>query len=529
MEAEIRMNEVNPLQEGLRMERKSPPCVVVIFGASGDLNKRKLTPALYSLFQQNLLSSSFAMVGFARTKMDNDEFRAAMKDAVREFGEGGLVDESLWESFAQKLFYVAGNPHEADSYQLLSRMLDGIDRDYGTAGNRVFYLSTPPELYGPVIKNLGIQNLQRPATRDSWVRIIVEKPFGYDLQTALKLNNQVAEVFQEEQVYRIDHYLGKETVQNILVFRFSNGIFEPIWNRNFIDHVQITASETVGAGDRVGYYEGAGALRDMIQNHLMQVFSLIAMEPPVSLDATAVRDEKQKVMMGVYPFKHHEVSQFALRGQYVAGTANGKPVAGFREEIAAFNARSTNQKYNEQSCTETYAMLRLQVNSWRWAGVPFFLRSGKRLPKRVSEVAIQFKRVPHMLFRQTEADRIEPNTLVLRIQPDEGITLKFGAKLPGQAVHIRDVNMDFQYGTQFGRHSPEAYERLLLDCMLGDATLFARRDMVEKSWELIMPVLDVWREDKTNLPTYAAGSWGPVEADQFLATQAGGSRRWRKP
>lgn len=519
----------NPLQEGLRMERKAPPCVVVIFGASGDLNKRKLIPALYSLFQQHLLSNGFAMVGFARTKMEHDAFRKLMTEAVKEFAEGGLVDESVWENFSQKLFYIASDPNSPEGYQQLNELLTQLDRDHGTAGNRVFYLSTPPELYSPIIHQLGNAGLNRATTPDSWVRIIIEKPFGYDLPSALKLNGEVAEVFNEEQVYRIDHYLGKETVQNILVFRFSNGIFEPIWNRNFIDHVQITAAETVGAGDRVGYYEAAGALRDMIQNHLLQVFSLIAMEPPVSLDANAVRDEKQKVMMAVYPFKHDEVHRFAVRGQYGSGVANGKPVPGFREEIKEFNAKSKGQKYNEESHTETYAMVRLQINNWRWAGVPFYIRSGKRLPKRVSEVAIQFKKVPHMLFRQTESDRIEPNVLVLRIQPDEGITLKFGAKMPGQAVHIRDVNMDFQYGTQFGRHSPEAYERLLLDCMLGDPTLFARRDMVEKGWELLTPVLDVWQEEKPNFPNYEAGSWGPADAEEFISRRAGGSRRWRKP
>lgn len=518
----------NPLQEGLRMERKAPPCVVVIFGASGDLNKRKLTPALYSLFQQHLLSQGFAMVGFARTKLEHEEFRTLMTDAAKEFAEGGLGDEAVWQSFTQKLFYVPGDPHNPESYKQLADLLASLDRDFGTAGNRVFYLSTPPELYTPIIRQLGTANLNKATTPDSWVRIIIEKPFGYDLPSALKLNAEAGAVFEEEQVYRIDHYLGKETVQNILVFRFSNGIFEPIWNRNFIDHVQITAAETVGAGDRVGYYEAAGALRDMIQNHLLQVFSLVAMEPPVSLDATAVRDEKQKVMMAVYPFKHDEVERFAVRGQYGTGTSNGKSVPSFRQEIKDFNAKSKGKTYNEESKTDTYAMVRLMVNNWRWAGVPFFIRSGKRLPKRVSEVAIHFKRVPHLLFKQTESDRIEPNVLVLRIQPDEGITLKFGAKMPGQSIHIRDVNMDFQYGSQFGRHSPEAYERLLLDCMLGDPTLFARRDMVEKGWEILTPVLDVWRDEPANQPNYEAGSWGPAEADEFIAYGAP-HRRWRKP
>lgn len=518
----------NPLREEMRMERKAPPCVVVIFGASGDLNKRKLTPALYSLFEQHLLSNGFAMVGFARTKMEHQVFRDLMTETTKEFAENGLGDPSVWESFSQKLYYISGDPSNPEGYQQLAELLTNLDRELGTAGNRVFYLSTPPELYTPIITQLGHAGLNRPSSSESWVRIIIEKPFGYDLPSALNLNTHVGEVFNEDQVYRIDHYLGKETVQNILVFRFSNGIFEPIWNRNFIDHIQITAAESVGAGDRVGYYEAAGALRDMIQNHLLQVFSLVAMEPPVSLDANAIRDEKQKVMMAVYPFTHDEVPRFAVRGQYGAGTSNGKAVPGFREEIKAFNAKSKGQHYNEESDTPTYAMVRLMVNNWRWAGVPFFIRSGKRLPKRVSEVAIQFKRVPHLLFKQTKSDRIEPNTLVIRIQPDEGITLKFGAKMPGQAMHIREVNMDFQYGQQFGRHSPEAYERLLLDCMLGDPTLFARRDMVEKGWELLTPVLDVWQDEKPNLPNYEAGSWGPEEADAFIAHGAP-HRRWRRP
>ncbi|MCS6885572.1 MAG: glucose-6-phosphate dehydrogenase [Acidobacteriota bacterium] len=507
----------NPLSQGLRIERKAPPCVIVIFGASGDLNKRKLMPALYSLYQQHLLGSSFATIGIGRTQMDNEAFRELMTAAVREFAEGGLADEDVWRSFAKQLHYIAGDPREQEVYVRLGNLLDELDKKTGTAGNRIFYLSTPPELYTPIVTNLGKAKLNVSPVRDAWVRIIIEKPFGYDLKSALALNEHVGSVFQEEQVYRIDHYLGKETVQNVMVFRFANGIFEPLWNHKYIDHVQITAAEAVGVEGRAGYYEGAGALRDMIQNHLLQVFSLIAMEPPVSLDASAIRDEKQKVMMAVRPIEHGEVNAFAVRGQYGQGTSNGRAVMGYREEKGV----------NPQSTTETYAMVKLLVDNWRWAGVPFYIRSGKRMPRRVSEVAIQFKEVPHLLFDRTAADRIHPNTLVMRIQPDEGITLRFSAKLPGQAVHIRDVNMDFQYGTQFGRHSPEAYERLLLDCMLGDPTLFARRDMVEKSWELLMPILDVWAADKPKFPNYEAGSWGPAAADEFLAKDGG--RRWRRP
>lgn len=507
----------NPLSQGLRIERRAPSCTLVIFGASGDLSRRKLMPALYSLYQQHLLGSGFSVIGFARTQMDHEAFRRLMTNAVQEFAEGGLGDEGVWSTFVQNLYYIAGDPKGQQDYQRLSLLLDELDRSKGTAGNRIFYLSTPPELYSYIIGNLGEAGLQHSPKPDGWVRVIIEKPFGYDLPSAVKLNAQVAKVFSEEQVYRIDHYLGKETVQNVLVFRFANGIFEPLWNHNYIDHVQITAAEAVGVEGRGGYYEGAGALRDMIQNHLLQVFSLVAMEPPVSLDAQNVRDEKQKVMMAVRPFTHDEVDRFAVRGQYGAGTSNGRPVAGYREEKGV----------SPESATETYAMVKLLVDNWRWAGVPFYIRSGKRMPRRVSEVAIQFKEVPHLLFKRTEADRIQPNTLVMRIQPDEGIMLRFSAKLPGQSVHIRDVNMDFRYGTQFGRQPPEAYERLLLDCMLGDPTLFARRDMVEQGWSLLTPVLDAWAATKPNFPNYEAGSWGPAEADEFLARD--GHRRWRKP
>jgi len=506
----------NPLQEGSRrIEWVAEPCVVVIFGASGDLTKRKLLPALYNLADQHLLSPGFSVVGFARTEKSHEVFRDEMRESVDRFSETGPANKDVWDSFAQGLFYISADPRSAEGYAKLSDLLAQIDRERGTAGNRVFYLSTPPSLYGPIIAQLGAAGLAKPAT--GWTRIIIEKPFGKDLDTAVALNKEVAAVFDEEQVYRIDHYLGKETVQNIMVHRFSNGIFEPLWNRQYIDHIQITAAEAVSVEDRGGYYEEAGALRDMIQNHLLQVFTLVAMEPPVSMDSESIRDEKNKVMMAVRPIKIEEIDRVAVRGQYGAGSVGGKPVIAYR------SAKGVNPESN----TETYAALKLYIDNWRWADVPFYLRSGKSMPRRVSEVAIQFKRAPHMLFKGA-ANQLEPNVMVLRIQPDEGISLKFGAKQPGQAVRIRQVNMDFEYGTSFARKSPEAYERLLLDCMLGDATLFARRDMVERGWALITPILEYWKNTKpiNPFPNYEAGTWGPREADEMMERDG---RRWRRP
>jgi len=509
-----KMSTDNPLREGVRLERTAEPCTVVIFGASGDLTKRKLVPALYRLTQQRLLPAEFAILGFARTKMSHDEFRDEMKEAIVTYSEAKQVDEAVWESFAKGIFYIAGDINNPKSYSEIKKMLDKIDEERGTAGNRVFYLSTSPTLYAEAIQQLGAAGLAKPKDK-GWIRIIIEKPFGRDLASARELNAEVAKVFDEDQVYRIDHYLGKETVQNLMVFRFANGIFEPIWNRRYVDHVQITNAELIGVEDRGGYYETAGVVRDMIQNHVFQVTSLIAMEPPINLSANAVRDEKIKAMSAVREIPKDRVNEFVVRGQYTAGAVAGKPVKRYREE--------KDVKPNSQ--TETFAALKLFIDNWRWADVPFYLRSGKRMPKRVTEIAIQFRKAPLQLFKGAEQE-MEPNVLVMRIQPDEGITLRIAAKVPGQVTRIRWVNMDFRYGASFGVASPEAYERLLLDCILGDSTLYARRDMTERGWEIVMPILEAWQESKEEIPKYEAGTWGPQEADELIERDG---RKWRRP
>ncbi|HSB08300.1 MAG TPA: glucose-6-phosphate dehydrogenase [Blastocatellia bacterium] len=504
----------NPLREGVRLERTADPCTVIIFGASGDLTKRKLVPALYRLTQERLLPAEFAIVGFARSPMSHDEFRAKMKDAIVTYSEAKRVDEQVWASFAKGIFYVAGDVNNSEAYQEISKLLDRIDRERGTAGNRVFYLSTSPSLYAESIQQLGQAELAKPEG-NGWTRIVIEKPFGHDLASAKELNVEVAKVFDEDQVYRIDHYLGKETVQNLMVFRFANGIFEPVWNRRYVDHVQITNAEAIGVEGRGGYYDTAGVLRDMIQNHVFQVTSLIAMEPPISLSANSVRDEKIKAMQAVRAVPADKVNEFVVRGQYSAGAVAGKPVAGYRDE----------KDVNPNSQTDTFAALKLYFDNWRWADVPFYLRSGKRMPKRVTEIAIHFRKAPLQLFKSAQQE-IEPNVLVIRVQPDEGITLRIGAKVPGQATRIRWVNMDFRYGASFGVASPEAYERLLLDCILGDSTLYARRDMTERGWEIVMPILEAWQASKEEIPKYEAGTWGPAEAEALIERDG---REWRRP
>jgi glucose-6-phosphate 1-dehydrogenase len=504
----------NPLRAGMRLERMAGPCAVVIFGASGDLTKRKLVPALYNLAQDRLLPAEFAIIGTARQAMSDDEFRAKMREAVAEYGADKSVDDAVWQSFAAGLFYLTGEFTDEETYGRLKETLERVDHERGTAGNRIFYLSTAPDFFGPIAEQLSKAGLAQPEDGKGWTRVIVEKPFGHDLESARSLNQELANVFKEEQVYRIDHYLGKETVQNLLVFRFANSIFEPLWNRQYIDHVQITNAEAIGVEGRGGYYESAGVVRDMIQNHVFQVASLVAMEPPASLGANAVRDEKFKVMQAVRPIPQERVDEFAVRGQYGPGYVLGERVAGYRQEPGV----------NPESSTETFAALKLYFDNWRWAGVPFYIRSGKRLQKRVTEIAIQFKDVPHRLFTTTDAP-LEPNVLVVRIQPNEGITLRFGAKLPGQLTRIRWVNMDFRYGSSFGVEPPEAYERLLLDCMLGDSTLYARRDMTERGWEIVTPILEAWKRPATDFPNYAAGTWGPEAAFDLIERDG---REWRK-
>jgi len=499
-----------PLIEPVRLEHTPDPCVMVIFGASGDLTKRKLLPAVYTLFRERLVSPNFSVVGFSRTEMSDDDFRSRMREAAEEFG--GPVDTSTWSKFAQGLRYISGQPHHPEEYKKLAAALEQLDRERGTGGNRVYYLAVPPSSFSPIVRNLQSAGLEH--AEHGWARVIIEKPFGHDLESAKALNRELTEVFREEQIYRIDHYLGKETVQNLLVFRFANGIFEPIWNRRYVDNVQITAAETLGVENRAAYYEEAGALRDMVQNHVLQLLSMTAMEPPVSFDAQAVRGEKLKVLRAIHPLCGGDAPHCAVRGQYGPGRTGGQKVIGYRQEPGV----------NPHSNTETYAALKFQIENWRWADVPFYLRAGKRMAKQVTEIAVQFKQPPLRLFEGSRA--LSPNMIVIRIQPDEGITLRFSAKQPGPATHVRDVKMDFRYSTAFGMASANAYERLLLDCMLGDPTLFASDGFVEQGWSLLTPILEAWKSNPaTDFPNYAAGSWGADAADKLMDY----GQSWRTP
>lgn len=506
----------NPLREGLRIKHSPEPCVMVIFGSTGDLTHRKLLPALYNLALEHPLPAGFSVIGFARRPYNDEVFRQQALEAINQYSRQKPVNPQVWESFEAGIFYLQSDFNDPQGYARLADKLNELDRTRGTSGNRIFYLSTPPSQYPAIIQQLGAAGLNR--SRKGWTRIIIEKPFGHDLASAKELNRQVAKVFREDQVYRIDHYLGKETVQNILVFRFANGIFEPIWNRRYVDHVQITVAENIGLEGRAAYYEEAGAIRDMVQNHVLQLLTLVAMEPPVAFDANEVRDEKVKVLHALQPLLGNEVLTNTIRAQYGPGWLHGEQLRGYREEPGI----------SPVSVTETYVAMKVSIDSWRWAGVPFYLRTGKHLPKRVTEIAIQFKQPPLMLFKKSDAHgQVEPNILTLRIQPDEGISLKFGAKVPGSEMQIRSVNMDFFYGSSFVREQPEAYERLLLDCMLGDSTLFTRHDEVETAWNFVQGVLDVWKsEQPEGLLTYEPGTWGPQGADEFIWRDG---RRWRRP
>jgi glucose-6-phosphate 1-dehydrogenase len=511
------VNSSTPLAENTRIERIPYPCIMVIFGASGDLTKRKLIPAIFQIERQGMLPAGFTIVGASRTPMNDDSFRTYLHSAMKEFGELSDSELPMWNAFAQRLHYVSVNSNIESEFHILKNELRRIGDAHQAGQNFLFYLATPPSMYLPIVQHLGAAGLNHPTGTETWVRIIIEKPFGTDLSSARSLNGDVLRVFAEEQVYRIDHYLGKETVQNLLVFRFANGIFEPIWNRNYIDHVQITAAETVGVENRGAYYEEAGTMRDMVQNHMLQLLCHTAMEPPVLFDARQVRDEKHKVLQAIRPITDMTVHRETVRAQYIAGSAGGKDVPGYREESGVAPT----------STTETYVALKFSIENWRWAGVPFYVRSGKRLPKRVTEIAIQFKQTPHHLFTSLGMSTLGSNSIVIRIQPDEGISLKFSSKIPGSEMRLRPVTMDFRYGSAFGGRLADAYTRLILDCMLGDPTLYARGDSVEAAWSLITPIHEGWSQDPlSKVCTYPAGTWGPKESDQLLEKDG---RRWRKP
>ena len=492
-------------------EIPNDPCAIVMFGASGDLARRKLLPALYDLARHSCLAPRFRLVGFARTELSDDDFRRNASEFLPKGDSPGPSGVGQ-EEFLKHLQYFGGDYDDAEAYRRLGQRLEDLDREGQLGGNRLYYLATPPDVYPRIVEQLGKAGLAHPKTEKSWTRVIIEKPFGHDQASARALNDKVLSVFEESQVYRIDHYLGKETVQNMLVLRFGNGIFEPLWNRNYVDHVQITAAESLGVERRAAFYESAGALRDMIQSHVLQLTSLVAMEAPATFDAMSVRNEKIKVLQSIRPFTQETIWKSVVRGQYGPGTANGKAVSGYRQEPGV----------KPDSATETFVALKLQVDNWRWSGVPFYLRTGKRLKRASTEVAIRFKQAPHMVFRSTNA---ESNSLILNIQPDEGISLSFGAKSPGSQMQIRPVKMDFQYRQAFGGVSRDAYATLINDCIRGDATLFDRADSVEAAWALVDPILEAWRTASAPpFPNYPAGSEGPRAADDLTGSDG---RNWR--
>jgi glucose-6-phosphate 1-dehydrogenase len=522
-EQAIAPSQPNPLREGLRLERMAEPCTMVICGATGDLTERKLAPALYNTLLGGFLPPEFTVVGFARRELGDDQFREHLLEGINRHSRNRPAKQAIWDSFARGVEYHRGDFDDPSAYVELAKRLDRIDRDRGTAGNRLFYLAVPPSLYPEIVNQLDRAGLatsgehRRSGSKRGWTRVIVEKPFGSDLESARALNHEFAEVFDEDQVYRIDHYLGKETVQNLAVFRFGNGLFEPIWNRRYIDSVQITVAETVGVEGRGDFYDATGALRDIVQNHALQLMAMFAIEPPVEFAAEDLRDEKLKVLRAVKPMSPDEVAANTVRGQYVSGWVEGERVPSYRDapEVAP------------DSETETFAALKLGIDSWRWAGVPFYIRTGKAMPSRVTEIAVQFRRAPLALFSRAGVPQVDPNVLAIRVQPDEGILLRFGAKVPGQGLQIRTVNMDFRYGSSFAVDSPDAYETLLLDAMVGDASLFTRDDEVEQAWAILDPILEAWGSDAGGpLHFYGAGTWGPPAADALLERDG---RVWRKP
>jgi len=497
--------EENPLAEGLQVRRRPDSCVLTIFGASGDLTKRKLMPALYALAFRQLLPQKFAVVGVARTEESDDEFRERMKEAVQKFGRDEFRDE-VWDRLAEGMRYVATDFSDEGGEDAVASALSELDEQRGTAGNRVYYLAIPPSVFPTVVDALG-----KRRSAEGWTRLIIEKPFGHDLESAQALNTALQKPFTEDEVFRIDHYLGKETVQNMLALRFANGIFEPIWNRQFIDHIQIAVAESIGIEGRAGYYESAGAIRDIFQNHLLQLLAITAMEPPIDFTAESVRNEKVKVLRAL----HTPGPKSVVRGQYGRGYVEGEEVPGYREE----------EGVAPDSVTDTYVAAKLYVDNWRWADTPFYVRMGKRMARRETTIAIQFKRAPHPPFEETAQDGLRPNVLLVHIQPDEGVSLAIGAKVPGQGMTIRTVHMDFLYGGAFRTGMPEAYERLILDTMLGDATLFTRTDEVEEQWKLVDAIVSAWKRDRPSFPNYAAGTWGPPSADELLHRDG---RSWRR-
>ncbi len=496
-----------------RTARRADPCVMAVFGASGDLTQRKLIPSLYNLALQKLLPDEFAVLGISRRAMTDDEFRKKVLTGIEAFVPKP-INPAVLSWLSERLHYMAGDASDHAMYGRLGEALAKLDAKRGAGGNNLFYVATAPEFFGPIARRLGAAGLAREE-RGAWRRIVVEKPFGHDLESAKALNEELKTVFGESQIYRIDHYLGKETVQNIMVLRFANGIFEPLWNRRYVDHVQITVAEELGVGTRGGYFDGIGVLRDMLPNHLFQLLTLTAMEPPISFQADAVRDKQVEILRAIKPLTAEDAARHAVRGQYGAGTIDGAAVPAYRTEALVA----------KDSPTETYAALELFIDNWRWAGVPFYLRTGKRLPARSTEIMVQFHAAPFMLFRDTPMEAMTPNQLVIRIQPHEGIALTFGAKIPGPAVNVGSVEMNFKYQDFFGEKPRTGYERLMYDSMTGDATLFQRADMVETAWSVVQPVLDAWKAAPSDFPNYEAGSWGPAAADEMLARRG---RKWRE-
>jgi glucose-6-phosphate 1-dehydrogenase len=496
--------EHNPLAEGLQLRRRPDACILVIFGASGDLTAKKLMPALYALAARDLLPERFGIVGAARSEESHDEFRDRMKQAVKDHARDPFDDE-VWEKLAVGMRYTTLDFADDKGEDELRDVLTELDEERGTQGNRVYYFAVPPAAIGTLIEEIAERR-----GAEGWIRLIIEKPFGHDLQSARELNAQINQHFTEDEVFRIDHYLGKETVQNMLALRFANGIFEPIWNRQFIDHVQITVAESIGIQGRAGYYESAGAIRDIFQNHLLQLLAITAMEPPIDFTADSVRNEKVKVLKSL----HTPGPKHVVRGQYGGGFVEGKPVRGYREE----------EGVSPSSLTETFVASKLFVDNWRWADTPFYVRMGKRLARRETTIAIQFKRAPHPPFEDS-ASELRPNVLLIHVQPNEGVSLAIGAKVPGQGMRIRTVHMDFLYGGAFREGLPDAYERLILDAMLGDATLFTRADEIEEQWALVDSVVALWQRDRPQFPNYAAGTWGPAASDELIHRDG---RSWRR-